>query len=763
MRDAQRTQTMKRAHITFPVAAAVFAAAAFAAAGPGDVRPSASGKLLRNAPRIARALIRDLPVAHVRHRAFEGDLVPAAWTNFLDSLDWEHVYFTQEDVAEFEPDGLRYDQLMKDGRTDLAELVFDRFVRRVAERRDFVAAAVSNDFDFAEDDSYVFRRHREPRPADRAEQDALWTRRVKNALLAARIRAELANENASNKLARAATDGAAADAGDPATNAFKSVEAAIDEAREDVVKAQDRFLDLLRDSDEEFWLSKYFNAMAMSFDPHSAYLSPVGTEDFNIDMGLSLQGIGATLQSEDGACKIVEIVPGSPSDRDTSPERLVPGDKIVAVAQGDEPFVDVRHWPLYKAVRLIRGPKGSTVRLRVIPAADPNAEKVVTLVRDEIKLEEQAASGRVESFEDAAGAERRMGYVKLPGFYATMGGGGTSRRSCSEDVAKIVAGFNEQGVEGLVLDLRGNGGGSLQEAVLLAGLFLRTGPVVMVRETRRKAVLPDNNPAVAFRGPMVVLVDRLSASASEIVAAALQDYGRAVVLGDRATHGKGTVQGVMPIEGQEKTLGTMKATTALFYRITGASTQLRGVESDIRLPSFFEAYADLGEDKLPGALKWSHVSPAVYRLVDNLDPVLPELRARSEARRATNELWRARMRLLDNFAAFNTNNLVSLQYEKRRAQAVEDDRVARAVAEASSGEEPPDMTGAGGDLRDENGDDPAERRRKRKENERKGDIVLDEALRVLADLADLHGAPPALSSGGAAAPAPDDFLRSLLP
>lgn len=726
----------------------------------GESAGSGAGRALADAPLTARALLRDMPAAHILHRPFDGALAPAAWTNFLDSLDWEHVYFTQEDVAGFEPDGRRFPELLREGDVAFARAVFDRFVRRVAERRDFVAAAVSNEWDFSADDTYVFRRHREPRPADAAAQDALWEKRVKNVLLAARIRAELANENVSNALERAA-------AGEPvgsATNGTKSVEAAVADAREDLVKAQDRFLELLRDSDEEYWLSKFFNAMAMSYDPHSAYLSPIGMEDFNIDMGLSLQGIGATLQSEDGACKIVEIVPGSPSDRDTSPERLVPGDKIVAVAQGDEDFVDVRHWPLYKAVRLIRGPKGSTVRLRVIPAADPNAEKTVTLVRDEIKLEEQAASGQVETFADASGAERRMGYVKLPGFYSAPGGNGTSRRSCSEDVAGLLADFNAQGVEGLVLDLRGNGGGSLQEAVLLAGLFLRTGPVVMVRESARKAVLPDNNPAVAFRGPMVVLVDRLSASASEIVAAALQDYGRALVLGDRTTHGKGTVQSVLPLGGgRGPDLGTVKATTALFYRITGASTQLRGVSSDIRLPSFFEAYADLGEDKLPGALRWTHVSPAVYRIVDDLDGVLPELRARSEARRAADPLWQARMKLLENFAAFHTNNLVSLQYDRRRAQAAEDDRLSRAVADSTSGEDVPDLTGAGADLRDadEDGDDPAERRRKRREKARKGDIVLDEALRVLADLADLHGAPPALSGGGPVR-TPDEFLRSLM-
>lgn len=749
---------------TAALAACVATAAALASGADGGDTPG--GRLLAGAADVSRVLLRQMPAAHVRHHGFDAALAPAAWTNYIDSLDFDHVYFTQEDLDEFAPLGLRFDQVLAGGDTEFPKRVFDRFVQRVAERRDFVAAAVSNDWDFAEPDAYVWRRRKEPRPADRAAQDELWTRRVKNALLAARIRCEVANENATNKLARAESDGAAPDPA-AATNAVKSVAAAIDEAREDVLKAQDRFLGILRDADEEFWLGKWFNAMTAAYDPHSAYMSPIATEDFEIDMGLSLQGIGATLQSEDGACKIVEIVPGSPSDRDTSPERLVPGDKIVAVAQGDGEFVDVRHWPLSRAVRLIRGPKGSIVRLRVIPAADPNAEKIVTLVRDEIKLEEQAASGQVETFEDAAGAERRMGYVKLPGFYGTMGGPGVKRRSCSEDVAKLVADFNSKGVEGLVLDLRGNGGGSLQEAVLLAGLFIRTGPVVMVRETRRKAVLPDNNPAVAFRGPMVVLVDRLSASASEIVAAALQDYGRAVVIGDRATHGKGTVQSVMPLA--DGAPGTLKVTTALFYRITGGSTQLRGVASDIRLPSFWEAYADLGEDKLPGALKWSHISPAVYRAVDSLDFVLPELRARSEARRAADPRWQARMKLLESFAAFNTNNLVSLQYDERRVQAEEDDRISRAVADASSGEdEPPDMTGAGGDLRGGDdapaGDDdtPAERRRKRKEKARQGDIVLDEALRILADLADLHGAPGALT-GAAPARAPDDFLRSLLP
>ena len=719
------------------------------------------------ARRRAAALVAEImPAEHILRQPFDETVAPRAWTNFLDSLDPQRIFFTAEDIASFEPARLRYADLVRAGDFSFARRVYDRFVERVADRTAFSSSILSNAFDFASSEDYRWRRRDVPWPADQAALDDLWTRRVKNALLAARIAWELREEGRSTNAvpAGASADSAAAADGAPAKDdgPSRTLDEAVEAARDDFRKANERLLEILRDSDEEYWASRFLDAAALAYDPHSNYMSPAANEDFDIDMTLSLQGIGATLQVDDGAAKIVDIVPGSPAELDPSPEHLVRGDRIIAVAQGDEDFVDIRHWPLYKSVRLIRGPKGTTVRLRVVPASDPDATKVVTLVRDEIKLEEQAAYSRVETVEDSDGTPRRLGYIKLPAFYASLRApdGGAPRRA-SRDIARLLAGLNEEGVEGLVLDLRGNGGGSLPDAIAVAGLFLRTGPVVLVREARRRPIaLPDTDPSVAFSRPMVVLVDRCSASASEIVAAALQDYGRAVIVGDVRTHGKGTVQTVRPLE--DGALGAIKPTTALFFRISGGSTQIRGVASDIHLPSVFETYPDLGEDKLPGALPWTRIAPSAFRPVDSLSAVIPELRARSEARRATNAVWQARARLFERFAAFNANEVVSLNHEERLARAREDDVLQRRINALVSGEGEdlaslsPDAVPS--DKDDEEKESPsARRRRKASEPRHPGDDpVLDESLNVLVDLVDLHGAPENLDANDAQF----DFLRS---
>ena len=734
------------------------------AARPGRRSELADPKRVRETAELVCGLLGE---AHVLRRPFDRRLSPAAWTNYIDSFDPQRVYFTAEDIASFEPARGNYSLLLQAGDLTFPSNVFARFVERVADRNAFAAKAAEEDFDFSGDEDYVWRRKGEPWTHQGAEQDELWRKRVKNTLLAARVSFEIDRERKAEEAARKAAKGGAEEA--PAEDGAdekpakkeKTAEDAVASAREDMLRSAERFLQILRDSDEEFWLPRFYDSAALAYDPHSNYMSPASSEDFDIDMNLSLQGIGATLQTDDGACKIVEIVPGSPAERDESPEHLVRGDRIIGVAQGEDgEFVDIRHWPLYKAVRLIRGPKGSTVRLRVIPVSDPDATKVVTLVRDEIKLEEQAAAGRVDTFVDASGAERTLGYVKLPGFYSSMaraGGGDATPRSATEDVAKLLAEFNAAGAEGVVLDLRGNGGGSLAEAVRLAGLFLRTGPIVLVREGRgRPMALPDNDPAVAFRGPMVVLVDRLSASASEIVAAALQDYGRAVVAGDIRTHGKGTVQTVIALPPGDGRLGSLKPTTALFYRVSGGSTQIRGVESDIRLPSVLETYPELGEDKLPGALRWTHIAPSNFKPVDSLVAVVPELRMRSEARLATNAVWQARARLLERFAAFNSNRVVSLRYDTRLERAREDAVLQREIAALATGEGAEELEAAGPDaLPDDDEKDEDRRRKRRSASEPRvpgEDPVLDEALAILVDLADLHGAPRSLNGSGASSP-----------
>ena len=542
-----------------------------------------------------------------------------------------------------------------------------------------------------------------------------------------------------------------------ATTGIKTEEEARCEAVEQTIRSYRQYLDILTHSDEEFYLSKFCNAVTGAYDPHSSYLTPVAQEDFGIDMQLSLQGIGAQLQSEDGTAKIVEIIPGSPAERDTSETRLVPGDKIIGVAQDKEDFVDIRHWPLYKAVRLIRGPKGSTVRLQVIPASDITATKIVTLIRDEIKLEEQAASSAIETVSDETEVERKLGYIKLPTFYASMKLGNNadaSPRSATLDVARLIAELNEEQIEGLVLDLRGNGGGSLPEAVYLTGLFIRTGPVVQVKETRRTITLPDNDPAIAFKKPLIILIDRLSASASEIVAGALQDYGRAIIVGDTHSHGKGTVQTLIPV--QNGALGSLKATTASFYRITGSSTQIRGVSSDIHLPSLFEHYTQLGEDKLPNAIPWSRTGPARYRRIDSFDETIPLLNERSEKRRAENGKWQKHIQLLDRFAAITTNTVVSLDFDTRLERAKADEALQREISSDTT------LTDAQSVAEGEHAmlqpDDPPEDETKeeREARRRKNDVVLKEALNVLINLIDLHGSPRNLTQE----PTPYDFLNT---
>lgn len=696
---------------------------------------------------VAAVVAEMMPALHVTHRRDDA-IGLTAWTNYIDALDYDRILFTKEDLRALDYGRATFVERLAAGDMSYARRVYDMYSRRLGLYIEFSESILSNDFSAAAPKQYVWRRKKAERPADDAEQRELWTDRIRNSLLSAQVKWECDRESGASGSALPAGGGRADDVVGPevidefirdldaGTNAV-DMAAAVEAEREDLRSYFDRLEEYGRFDDETF-ASMLLNSFTSAYDPHSSYMSPVASEDFEIDMQLSLQGIGATLHADKGACRVVEIVKGSPAERDESPGRLVPGDAIIGVAQGDDgEFTDVRHWKLSRTVRLIRGPKGSVVRLRVIPAADPNSEKIVRLVRDEIKLEEQAVSSSVETVTDARGGERRFGVVRLPSFYASMHltgeSGGAERRNASADVAKAIAELSESGVEGLILDLRGNGGGSLPEAVGVAGLFIRTGPVVIVRETYGARALTDSDPAVAWRKPLVVLVDRFSASASEIVAAALQDYGRAVIAGDEFTHGKGTVQTIVPIMNNEKN-GMLKATTALFYRVNGDSTQLRGVRSDIHLPSMLEGFTDLGEGNLPGSLRWTHIAPARYRRFDDLSAVIPELRARSEARTATNEAWAVRMRRIGRFREFSVKDSVSLDHDVRLSEMIEENEFNRESEKIM----------------------PVSRK------DRADDIVLDEALLVLADLADLHEmpaqpAPPPASPGGDAI---YDFLKS---
>ncbi len=425
-------------------------------------------------------------------------------------------------------------------------------------------------------------------------------------------------------------------------------------------------------------------------------------------MRLSLVGIGALLSSEDGAAMVERLIPGGPAEKDG---RLKPGDKIIAVAQGNDPAVDILHLSLNKTVQMIRGKKGTKVVLTVIPASDASGAttRKIDLVRDEVKLEEQAAKGSTREIKGADGVTRTMGVIKLPEFYADMKSGGDEARSAARDVKQILEDLKSKEVKGVILDLRNNGGGSLSEAVNMTGEFIDSGPVVQVQDQRKLQILSDPDPDTVYRGPLIVLVNRMSASASEILAAALQDYGRAVIVGDTKTHGKGTVQTLSALSQANPSLGQVKLTTASFYRIAGGSTQLNGVKPDIVIPSALDSM-ELGEEFLPHALAWSEVYQAFYEPVNDYSNILPALATQSEHRRAEDPKFSAYLQLVKKAGERQKENEISLNFEDRLSQA----RGERQVEKM---------------LRDEEGDGASK--------DDANDPVLNETLNILSDMVTL--------------------------
>ena len=664
---------------------------------------------------IAQKVARMFPASHLLQHPLNDEISQKAWTNLVESLDPDHSYFLRSDIEAFTNMMFQIDDAVKAGDVSFPYDVYRVFCDRVVERYAFVTNLLTKGFTFTEDESFSWKRKDAPWPATPAERDEIWRKRVKNEYLVQLIGRELDMEAATNA-AHLAKSAAATNAAKTAAGSGAVTNAPVLTPEENIGKRYKQFMIVIQDMDEEAILQRYLSSIAMAYDPHSDYMSPMRKEDFDIDMNLSLCGIGAQLRSEDGTAKVTEVIPGGPADRDKRDVRLIPGDKIIGVGQGDGVVEDIIHLPLNKAVRKIRGEKGTKVVLNVIPASDPSGTttKRVDLIRDEVKLEEQAATGRVARVTLKDGKTTRpFGVLKLPTFYGTMDKRPNQPgfRSATLDVAKQLAAFNDDNAAGLILDLRNNGGGSLREAVGLTGLFVRSGPVVQVREQRQIAVLPVPNmdPAAAFRKPMVVLINRASASASEIVAGALQDYGRAVVIGDTQSHGKGTVQTVMPL-GAEK-MGSLKITTASFYRITGASTQRKGVASDIVIPSMLDGL-DIGEDKLPGALPWTQVESALFIPVSDVAKFTPQLKELSAKRLASNARYARYCSMVRHVQEVNEKTDVSLEMNARR-------KIMRAENEMRKLEEE-EADAASKSA----GDD---------------DVVLDEALNILSDLVDVSG------------------------
>ena len=568
--------------------------------------------------------------------------------NYLETLDYNHLFFTQGDVDKFTT---KYATALDDdillGNPTPAFEIYNIFQKRVEDRIAKVKELLKGEFHFNSNRWIELNRQKSPWPKDAEEANQLWKDRIEGEYL-------------QEKLA----------------------EHPIDPPVKVLTRRYDQFLRNLHEQTHEDILKTFLSTLALSYDPHSEYLSKSDLENFTINMRLSLVGIGAVLHSEDGYAKIMDLVPGGPAQTDG---RLKVGDRIIAVAQGDKEFVDAVGMKLDKVVEMIRGKKGTTVKLQVIPshAPDPSSRKVVEIVRDEVKLKDAEAKAEIiESSKD--GVVQRLGWITLPSFYADMDhSGGPDSKSTSKDVLKLLTRLKQERVGGVVIDLRRNGGGSLDEAIKLTSLFIPDGqgpkPVVQTKNANGStSTSVATEPLCAYDGPLLILTNRLSASASEIFAAALQDYGRAVIVGDQNTFGKGSVQTVIeigryiPFLGSDSSdAGALKLTIQKFYRIAGGSTQHRGVTSDIRLPSIYD-HPDIGESALKKPMPYDEVSPVEFNKITDHPLFIKDLKARSAVRVAADPEFRYVMDDLNLLKKKIADNKISINEKVRRSELADD-------------------------------------------------------------------------------------------
>jgi len=632
---------------------------------------------------------------HLDAHEFNTEMAEEVFENFLDNLDPGRHYLLADDVTEFRQ---QHRQLLTESdahgtgdRIKLAFEVFQRFRERGEERIHFAQSYLDEEPELEGDDELVIDREDAPWAEDKAELDRLWEKRVTNDVIGLTL-----------------------------------AERDWEDVQETLIRRYDNLRRNIRQSDRNDVFEMFMNAHANALDPHTAYFSPRNVEEFEIRMSLSLEGIGAALQADDEYITITEILPGGPADQDGT---LRPQDRITGVAAHEDcDMEDIVGWRVDDAVQLIRGPEGSKVRLRYLPgdAVPGDPEKTIELVRSEVQLEEQAAKKEIKSV-DLGEQQYRVGVIKIPTFYMDFQGrreGRDDYRSTTRDVRRLLGELQEEGVDAVLVDLRNNGGGSLIEATELAGVFLDGGPVVQMLDTRGELeVAEDPDEGAEWDGPLGVMVNRFSASASEIFAGAIQDYGRGVIIGS-PTYGKGTIQNLLDLDrwfSEDDDVGQLKFTIGKFYRVSGGSMQHRGVIPDLELPSAI-SLEDFGESTKPNALAWDEIAGLEYdgdplprSLVKNLNEM--------HSKRVSEDL--DFNNLLDDIRRYQEaqeRKTLSLNLEKRREEQSEarERRLAQEnVRRAARGEAA---------LEELDGDDEATG---------DPDILLTESARVLADFASL--------------------------
>ncbi|MEE4298562.1 MAG: carboxy terminal-processing peptidase [Pseudomonadales bacterium] len=588
-------------------------------------------------PRTSVNVVEQLARHHYVRRGIDDDLSSTVFDRYLEMLDPQRSYFLADDVRAFEKYRYALDDALRRGDLEPAFEMFNRYHAILVDRLEHVVTLLNagiDDWDFDADETLQTDRSDAPWLESAAARDDLWRRRLKANALAMRLN-----------------------------------DKDMDEITEVLLKRYRNRLHRATQTNAEDAFQVYMNAVATSYDPHTQYFSPRTSENFNINMSLSLEGIGAVLRTEDEYTTVVRLVPAGPADKS---ELLGPEDRIVSVAQGDEgEWVDVVGWRLDDVVDLIRGPAGSTVRLEIVPDGQDATGKSqrIALVREAVKLEEQSAQSRVIEIE-RNGTSHRVGVIDIPTFYIdfkALQQGDPEYKSTTRDVRRLIEELEAEGIDGLVIDLRNNGGGSLQEANSLTGLFIKAGPTVQIRSASgRVDLFNDEDGEVAWDGPLAVLVNRLSASASEIFAGAIQDYQRGLIIGGQ-TFGKGTVQTLIPLNR-----GQLKMTQAKFYRVSGQSTQHQGIIPDIEYPELYD-HEEIGESTLDDALPWDVIRPTRFRRAEPLAPLLSMLEHRHRARIEDDPEFVYIERLLERTRERNARSEISLSEARRRSEQEEEE------------------------------------------------------------------------------------------
>lgn len=630
---------------------------------------------------------------HYSKQDFDDKVSGEMLHNYLNMLDFKHIFFTEQDVAGFKD---KYETTLDDHvlmrNISPAIEIYDIYKERVKERVDFLKKALdTNKFTFDSKRTIEIKRDKAPWPKDKAAQDKIWLDIIEDNLLAERIADETRERDEKKKAEKAAAKKAATteakteaatepgkvtppekpspDA--PKIAAKKEKDDKDLTPKERVLKDYTRLLESIDENDTKDVVNFFLSSLATAYDPHTEYMSTDESDNFKIHMQHKLVGIGALLGQKDDGAEIQGIVVGGPADKQG---QLKLNDRIIAVAQGDDEFVDVKYLKLQKIVDMIRGEKNTTVRIKIVPADDPSGNRIIAIVRDEVPLKEKLANAELLVTPPDLGKTLKVGWINLSNFYADME---NNTVSTSVDVERLLRRLMKEKIDGLVLDLRDNGGGSLDEAIKLTGLFIPAGPVVQAKDWRGSITWRDcENEKPVYDGPMIVLINKASASASEILAAALQDYRRALIVGDKSSFGKGTVQTILPVErympffSDKKGAGDLKVTIQKFYRIAGGSTQLKGVESDIPLPSIRDVL-DIGESSAENPLPYDTIPPRKYPLFRKDPFPIEEINARVKSRVAASPEFQNVVEESTRLKEKIDRNTVSLNLQEREKERLD--------------------------------------------------------------------------------------------